>query len=987
MAGAVSQAPVQATRAPVGAHGPRTPVAHSHGHGLCELGATKRGAGEVGMSAVRASRSWQFASPTGLHGRARRVRLCAASLAISLALLVVLAGPANARAALSSANLWVPNGMVRASALGDGVAYLGGDFTRLSPRSGPGVALDPVTGAPRGFDSVVGEQVRAAEPDGSGGWFIGGVFTTVGGLARGGLAHVLADGRVDSSWHSDTDGRVDALVLSGGRLYVGGSFARLAGGIRHNIGAVDAATGALAPWSPDANGVVARLAVGSSVVYAAGQFYEAGGAARTNLAALDAVTGQATGFDAGLTEQVLAMALSGGRLYLGGDLGLKAVDAATGQPTGWDPGLRSVQAIAVRGSTVYVGGGFLLADGGAGVTYRRHLAAFDASTGALDSWDPGADGDVGALAVDGGRLFVGGTFEHAGGQARSNLASFDLGTGALEGWDPQPNDAVRVVASAAGSVYVGGMFSGLGGVARNGLAAIDLRTGQPTGWDPGPSLPQVTALLLHGPVLYVAGGFVRIGGQARERLAALSTATGQAEAFDPGPLTGRIQSLAIRGDSLFAAGQGLTVGSDYRGGVAAFDAGTGQAKAWRVDVAEVNALALSGSTLYLGGPDDPVNGQQRNGISAVDADTGALFPWNPILRRVSPEYYDVASLAVSGTRLYVGFGHRILLGAFGGVAAFDTSTGQAAAWDPQVDGPVSAIGVSGSTVYLGGPFTHVSGRDQRYLAAVSAYTAKARNWEPALTSSPITLSLGTDGVLAGGSFAGALPDPQAYAALFVHDREAPSLVAGPHVDGTPKPGAALACFTGTWDNDPDAIAIIWLRDGTEIAGAGTDYLIGDGDRGHGIACRATASNSAGTAAASSPEVRVPPPALAGKPPAGVAKLLRSATRVTPRGYLTIPIRCTGPAPCQGTLTLTVRKNGKALTVGRRHVLLQPGPTARRLWVRLTAAGRRLVIRARRLSLTATFAAPGQPRVTARIRASAPSQGRLARAWITREPAR
>jgi outer membrane protein assembly factor BamB len=119
------------------------------------------------------------------------------------------------------------------------------------------------------------------------------------------------------------------------------------------------------------------------------------------------------------------MAQSGGALYIGGGFTfvgglqrarLAAVDTSTGAPTAWHPATNgTVQTIAISGGVVYVGGGFSTIGPGPivqfGDSLRSSLAAVDAATGALLSWNPNPTSNVGgsvaALVASGGAIYVG----------------------------------------------------------------------------------------------------------------------------------------------------------------------------------------------------------------------------------------------------------------------------------------------------------------------------------------------------------------------------------------------------------------------------------------------------------------------------------------------------------------------------------------------------------------------------------------------------
>ncbi|HVP15659.1 MAG TPA: hypothetical protein VMS88_08945, partial [Terriglobales bacterium] len=378
--------------------------------------------------------------------------------------------------------------------------YIGGKFSYVGPVTGAGVPLSAETGeALRSFPRVFG-TVHASVSDGSGGWYIGGSFSTVGGLPRSNLAHVLADGSV-SPWDPNADGEVDALGVSGGMVYAGGYFTSIGGQARNHIAALDTTTGAATDWNPNADYYVHALAVSGGTVYAGGSFTSIGGQARNRIAALD---------------------------------------AATGAATTWDPNAGGqypyVYALAVSESTVYAGGEFTSIGGQA----RKFIAALDATTGAATAWDPNAGGigsvyaSVYALAVDGSTVYAGGYFTSIGGQTRNHIAALDATTGAATDWNPNANDAVDALALSGSTVYAGGYFTSVGGQVRLGVAALDATTGAATAWsaDVGnaPYYPymwaRVLALAVSGSAVYAGGYFTSIGGQARNCIAALDATTG-----------------------------------------------------------------------------------------------------------------------------------------------------------------------------------------------------------------------------------------------------------------------------------------------------------------------------------------------------------------------------------------------------------------------------------------------------------------------------
>ena len=320
----------------------------------------------------------------------------ASTLAIAMAATIGFVSPA--RSQVVDTTLWVTNGFVYAAARSGTTLFIGGDFTAVGPATAGGVPLTTTDGSPMAPFPKVAGAVLAIAPDGSGGWYIGGSFNAVGGLPRAGLAHVRAD-RTVAPWNPNVSGgantyRVEAIALSGNTVYIGGDFSTMGGLQRKNLAALNGTTAAVTSWNPGTDSTVHALAVSGQVVYVGGEFDLISGQSRSRIAALDATTAAATAWDpnatsSGVDNYVAALVVSGNLVYAAGNYqgiggqvrrSLAALDATTGLATAWNPGASvtyQVMSLAVSGSVVYASGNFATIGGQS----RSNLAALDATTG------------------------------------------------------------------------------------------------------------------------------------------------------------------------------------------------------------------------------------------------------------------------------------------------------------------------------------------------------------------------------------------------------------------------------------------------------------------------------------------------------------------------------------------------------------------------------------------------------------------------------
>jgi hypothetical protein len=338
---------------------------------------------------------------------------------------------------------------------------------------------------------------------------------------------------------------------------------------------------------------------------------------------------------------VVSVLLAAGLVLAGPGAGA-SVPTAPRRAAGFDGRVRVAVAV---GGTIYLGGAFTQATGTDGrVVTRNRLAAVDAASGALLAWNPGADRTVYAMAVSGSTVYVGGDFTRVGGAARSRLAAVAAGgTGAVLAWNHRADRQVRALAVSSSRLYAGGQFGAVDGAARSRLAAFSLASGALDGaWRPAADGP-VHALRvgLSGTRVYVAGLFTRLGGDpARAYLGAVDAASGAVDGGFAARVGFPVHAVTTTATSVYGAGDGLggQLGGWTTAGAAKFPTletdGGGQ------------AIAVIGGEVYLGGHFGNIcpggthldgagrsvctgAGTSRRKLLSVDAASGRPTAWNP----------------------------------------------------------------------------------------------------------------------------------------------------------------------------------------------------------------------------------------------------------------------------------------------------------------------------------------------------------------------
>jgi hypothetical protein len=266
---------------------------------------------------------------------------------------------------------------------------------------------------------------------------------------------------------------------------------------------------------------------GSGVIYAGGAFVNAGGSPVNYIAMWDGTDWN--DLDNGVNFQVRSLMYQGGDLYVGGGFNL----AGSGSTVAWSVarwdgaswsglgnGIRGgeVYALEMYGNNLYAGGMF---DTLSGFNPGRGIQMWDGSSWLTLGGSPG-DGVSGppgfkvkALKTFNGELYVGGSFDMAGGVSASNIAKWDgtswsaIGSGT--------NGEVNSIEVFNNELYIGGDFTDAGGVTVNGIAKLTGSTFTALG---SGTNGKVNAIAAYMNKMYVTGAFTTAGSVTTQNIAA-----------------------------------------------------------------------------------------------------------------------------------------------------------------------------------------------------------------------------------------------------------------------------------------------------------------------------------------------------------------------------------------------------------------------------------------------------------------------------------
>jgi hypothetical protein len=628
---------------------------------------------------------------------------------------------------------------------------------------------------------------------------------------------------------------IDAVATGGGKLYVAGDFSTINGVSTGNLACWDGTT-----WSAVGGGIegtVQVMTVSGSDLYIAGYIYAAGDVTVNDIARWDGTVWHAVGKDGemGVNGTVSALAVDGDNLYIGGyferagswfdttatvlnNIGVwhRSTNTWHALVSNGQRGVNDqVRAMAVSNGTLYIGGTFDTV----GTMPARAIAAWDIASSSWsllgDAPNDGVDGNLLSLAVHDGALYAGGRFESAGGLPARSLARWNPGS---RTWDNLGSDTiiapegyVRNIIPTANGLYINGRLVGsegdtasyyqahwIGGtwerIPNAGGAAYDMTIdgqkliiagGQPfqsgtetirawdgTSWSnlarvSGGSYTDVNAIAAIGDDIYIAGNFYQAGTLAVNNIVRWNRTTNTWHQLGNDTLNGingTVMTMVTSGSRLYVGGYFFKPGSKSTNYVAMWDSQNMEWN-WMDDGVngQVAAMALHGDRLYVAGQFDTAAAIRAMGVAIWDESDQA---WSSLgvetIAGVESVWAD--AIAVSDTAAYLAGYVTSWMGSGYGIIQWNLkpTTG-----DPYeiialgVGGQVNTMLIHNGELHVGGSFSDIADVPLNNLARWDGtdWQTVGSNQHDGVNGSVYTLA-SRDGLLyVGGEFdtAGTLP--------------------------------------------------------------------------------------------------------------------------------------------------------------------------------------------------------------------------------------
>lgn len=672
-------------------------------------------------------------------------------------------------------NIFTTNGEVKSTVQSGNTLYLGGAFNQMGYDAKklarfPKNSTKPDFAFPQ-LDNR--SYIYAIEPDGSGGFYLGGYIYSYNGTPLGtssysyvGLIHILSNYTLDPAF-TPTDlqnGYVRSIKKKGNRLYIGGYFTVVNGSSRSFVAALNPASGALLGWAPPEvpNSTVSQIEASDSLVYIHGSFSYIGNRYTGSFATLQVTDGSYRRYLKGNYNSISTFKINKNKIYLGGsftEIGYGAQGIAKVSSTSAVQDLQfpetnnSVYSLLPDGSGGYYAGGSFTEVGGQLRSYIAHILP----NGTVDpAFNITVNSYVLCMALEGNTLYLGGYFTSVNGSTRNYAAAVNKNTGALAVWEANANSTVRTIAVSGTKVYLGGDFTSLKGTTRNYAGAVSTANAL-LSWNPNPdwSVYKITPTS-SGGTIFMGGAFYTVNGLTRPYLVKVNSTNGAPAAWAPSP-SSYVRDMVLNGNKLYIGGSFYYVNNITRQYLAELDTASNNPTAFQADANNtVLGMSIIANKLYVGGYFTQIKNTNAKYVARIDLATKTVDSWNPGLNSTTYAFAGAgSSIALGGDFHLANSAER------NHISAVDINTHQLQAFNPTItsfSGSPNTLLFLGSELFAGGSLGYYKPDYSAYyynilaLDTASGNISRYFNYTP--NSTIITMAGGNSKLYVGGYFNG-----------------------------------------------------------------------------------------------------------------------------------------------------------------------------------------------------------------------------------------
>ncbi len=286
-----------------------------------------------------------------------------------------------------------------------------------------------------------------------------------------------------------------------------------------------------------------------------------------------------------------------------------------------------VNSIVRYNNTIYVGGVF----NSVGTTGRNYLAAIDANTGAVLSWNPAPDGAIDKLLIAGNKLVVTGSYTTMSGSPRNGICVFDLTSGNLLG----SNLEIGLMSVLEPLHYSGNYvyYCANDSMQQTAIRRFDINTLQRdvTWKSDNFSFNDINGLTVYGNFIYAAGWLDIFNGSIDiNKLCRFNVSNGSLDTsfYFTFKNSDYLYSVVAHNGKIYVSGNFDLIDGFTRKGIAEIDtAGFVTTKNIYCSNKIIKALTLQGNTLWVGGNSVMLGGLNRYSIAQIDISTGIATCW------------------------------------------------------------------------------------------------------------------------------------------------------------------------------------------------------------------------------------------------------------------------------------------------------------------------------------------------------------------------